>query len=143
MYQPVIVDPAAPPAVRRFLRNVDLYLGDVHAMLRLPRPEIEIQEGCNLAIAAVLLNIISGVSAGRPGLSETDLEALERSVLRPDDLVLHDQATLTRYPETGEINLSVEPFYWGVREMLRRLTTDPARMAAADEYLRPHMKGGA
>jgi hypothetical protein len=31
-------------------------------MLRLPRPEVEIQEGCNFAIAAVLMNVISGVS---------------------------------------------------------------------------------
>ena len=31
-------------------------------MLRLPRPEVGITEGCNFAIAAVLLNVISGVS---------------------------------------------------------------------------------
>ena len=36
-----MVDPAAPPAVRTFIRQVtDVYLADIHAMLRLPRPEV-------------------------------------------------------------------------------------------------------
>jgi hypothetical protein len=45
-----------------FIQVFDLYLGDVHAMLRIPRPEVEISEGCNFAISAALMNAISGVS---------------------------------------------------------------------------------
>jgi hypothetical protein len=37
-------------------------LPTIHAMLRLPRPEVDIAEGCNFSIVAVLMNVISGVS---------------------------------------------------------------------------------
>ena len=63
MFQPTIVHPETPPAVRTFVGQVmDLYFADVHAMVRLPRPEVGITEACNFAIAAVLVNVISGVS---------------------------------------------------------------------------------
>jgi hypothetical protein len=61
----IALAPTAPYAVQRFVTLViELYLGDVHAMLRLPRPEVgvEIREGCNFAICAVLMNTVSGVS---------------------------------------------------------------------------------
>ena len=63
MFHPTTIDAATPPAVRAFIIQVmDVYLADIHAMLRLPRPEVDIAEGCNFSIAAVLMNVISGVS---------------------------------------------------------------------------------
>jgi hypothetical protein len=41
---------------------------------------------------------------------------------------------------THALALNVEAFYWGVRELVRRLTTDGARMAAAENYLAPMLR---
>jgi len=63
MFHPTTIDAATPRAVRTFISQVmDVYLADIHAMLRLPRPEVNITEGCNFSIVAVLMNVISGVS---------------------------------------------------------------------------------
>ena len=63
MYYPIQVDADVPEGVHRFMRRtVDLYLEDVHALLRLPLPTVGITAGGNFAIAAVLLNVISGAS---------------------------------------------------------------------------------
>lgn len=63
MYRLLAIDPATPPAVQLFVRHVaDVYLADVHAMLRLPLPQAQITEACNFAILAVLVNVISGAS---------------------------------------------------------------------------------
>jgi hypothetical protein len=212
VFHPIPVDPATPSAVRTFIRQVtDVYLADVHAMLRLPRPEVNITEACNFSIVAVLMNAISGVSVvlyappanrqatGRkfietardfypwdsepsgaltkagegaeilygsfrnpmahafgfqdpepvgalsvtrfpgPGLAEADLEAIETSLGRPTE-TLRGASTLARDPATRALSLNVESFYWGVRELLRGLTADAARMAAAEAYLSPMLK---
>lgn len=214
MFRPTIVDDGTPHAVRTFIRQVfDVYLRDVHAMLRLPRPEVQITEGCNFAISAVLMNVISGVSvvlyeppATRqhtarkfkdtardfypwntepmgavdnqregaeilysvfrnpmahafgfqepeplgpsnitrfpgPGLTEDDLEQIEVSTTRPTP-ALRNAPTLVRHPDTHRLDLNVESFYWGVRELLRRLTADATRMAAAEECLGPMLRTG-
>ena len=206
MFLPTRVDPGTPHAVRVFVDQVvDLYLMDVHAMLRLPRPEVSITEGCNFAIAAVLLNVISGVSvvlfkpgteggdrgqlfrettsrlypwdkepAGAirdpaegakllyqsfrnplahafglqdpepaeplkiarfktPGFAEDELKAIEESTERPND-ALWNVPTLARDADRT-LSLQVEPFYWGVRELVRALTADADRMAVAERYL--------
>ena len=63
MFRPTTVDAATPRAVRTFISQVmDVFLADIHAMLRLPRPEVNITERCNFSIVAVLMNVISGVS---------------------------------------------------------------------------------
>ena len=63
MYEPTIIATDTPRKVTTLVRRVyDLHLQDVHAMLRLPRPEANIAEGCNFAICAVLMNIIGGAS---------------------------------------------------------------------------------
>lgn len=212
MFHQTVVDPDTPPAVLAFVRQVmDMYLADVHAMLRLPRLEVDITEGCNFSIVAVLMNVISGVSvvlyeppanrqdtgkkfretardfypwdtepAGAinnpdegaeilygsfrnpmahavgfqdpeplgplsvtrfppPGMAEADLEAIERSVGRPVQ-TLRGAPTLLRDAATQALHLNVESFYWGVRELLRRLTADTARMAVAEQYLGPMLK---
>jgi hypothetical protein len=207
MFRPTTVDAATPRAVRAFVSQVmDVYLADIHAMLRLPRPEVNIVEGCNFSIVAVLMNIISGVSvvlyeppANRqatarkfietakgfypwdtepvaaidnpgegaeilygsfrnpmahalgfqepeppgplsvtrfpgPGLAEADLETIETSIGRPNQ-ALRGAPTLMRDSATRALSLNVESFYWGVRELLRRLTADAARVALAEKYL--------
>ena len=63
MFQPINLDLATPHAVQLFIRLViDAHLSDVHAVLRLPRPEVEITHACNFSIVATLMNVISGAS---------------------------------------------------------------------------------
>lgn len=51
------------PVVDNFVRlHLSMQLDDVHAMLRLPLPEVGIRAGCNLAATATLCNLISGIS---------------------------------------------------------------------------------
>ena len=212
MFHPTTINPATPPAVRAFIRQVtDVYLADIHAMLRLPRPEVNITEACNFSIVAVLMNAISGVSVvlyepppnrqatGRkfmetvrefypwdteplgalnnageaaeilyrsfrnpmahafgfqdpeptgalsvtrfpgPGLAEGDLEAIETSGGRPTQK-LRGAPTLVRDPATQALSLNVECFYWGVRDLVRRVTANAGRMAAAEAHLSPMLR---
>jgi len=212
MFHPTTVDAATPRAVRTFINQVmDVYLADVHAMLRLPRPEVNIAEGCNFSIVAVLMNVISGVSVvlyeppanrqatGRkfmetarefypwdtepvgavnnpdegaeilygsfrnpmahafgfqepeppgplsvtrfpgPGLAEANLETIETSIGRPNQ-ALRGAPTLMRDAATQALRLNVESFYWGARELLRRLTADAVRIAVAENYLSPMLR---
>jgi len=66
-------------------------------------------------------------------LPERDLEIIERATTRPPDWVLFNLPTLREHP--SGVELCVEPFYWGVREMIRRLTMDGPRMATAEAQL--------
>ncbi len=51
------------PNVSDFVENhLSMQFGDVRAMLRLPLPEYDIAPGCNFAAAAVLCNLIGGIS---------------------------------------------------------------------------------
>jgi hypothetical protein len=214
MYLPVVVAPNTPAVVRQVLaQTCDLYLHDVHAMLRLPFPSTGITVACNFSAAAVLMNIVSGISATlyEPGNQARQAGSKFRGVLRdfyPWDLEPADQATVSeaaakviykifrnpmahalgfqepgggkaqifirRMPKGGEFGLGdyvlglierslerpndelwnvptlhhdpprtslfVEPFYWGVREMIRRLTHDTVRMEKAEAFLQPFMK---
>lgn len=74
-----------------------------------------------------------------PGLAEADLEAIETALRRPNEM-LRGAPTLVRDPATHALSLNVESFYWGVRELLRRLTADATRMAAAEAYLSPMLR---
>lgn len=184
---------------------------DAHAMLRLPRPEVHITEGCNFALSAVLLNAISGLSVvlyappadgkntGRKfrqaarafypwdtepadavrsgtigsrilytgfrnalvhglgfqdpeppiptvvtripgvGMSRVALRALEEATDRPASL----QAVPTLRTSAGRTELNAEALYWGVRQLVFRLTADAARVAAAEAYLGPMLRNGA
>jgi hypothetical protein len=212
MYRPITIDAGTPHAVRVLMDRVsNLYLVDVHAMLRLPRHEVGITEACNFTISSALMNFISGVSVtlfeppadgqntGRKfrdlatalypwdsepagainnpqegavilyktfrnplahalglqdpepagpvsitrfpgeGMSEENLKLMETSIQRPA-AILGDAPTLRRVATTHAIELNAESFYWGVRELARRLTADSARMGAADAYLRPMLR---
>jgi hypothetical protein len=71
--------------------------------------------------------LVLGIGKGTS--QEADIEALEMLTSRPVGL-----PTIAIVP--GSTTLIVEGLYWGVREMVRRLTTDENRMKAADAYLR-------
>lgn len=63
-YTPIALPSETPQAVVGVVRNaVEPFLSDVNAMLRLPQLRTPRHVGCNLAIAQVLLAVISGVSA--------------------------------------------------------------------------------
>jgi hypothetical protein len=62
-YHPLTVQSEPTSEVTALIRRLeDHYFRDVHAMLRLPAPDIDVTAGCNFAIAQVLLAVVSGVS---------------------------------------------------------------------------------
>jgi hypothetical protein len=207
-----MIDPNTPHSVRVLIDRVsNMYLMDVHAMLRLPRPEVQITEACNFTISSALMNFVSGISvtvfeppAARQrtgqkfkgllrnfypwdtepagaindpqdgaetlytlfrnpmahalgfqdpeppgpisitrfpgeGFTEQNLELIETSIPRPTTL-LRDAPTLRRIVATHTLQLNAEALYWGIREMVRRLTADGGRMTVADAYLRPMLR---
>ena len=51
------------PNVSNFVKNhLSMQFGDVRSMLRLPLREFGVKDGCNFAVAAILCNLISGIS---------------------------------------------------------------------------------
>ena len=63
MYSPIAINEDVPHSVRVLIGTVsDLYLVDVHAMLRLPRHDMGITAACNFTISSALTNFISGIS---------------------------------------------------------------------------------
>src|SRR5262249_7791971 len=42
---------------------LDMHFNDARTMLRLPRPEVGIETGCNIALSGMLCNILSGISS--------------------------------------------------------------------------------
>jgi hypothetical protein len=48
--------------VQGFFGVLDMHFSDVRAMLRLPRPDVGIDTGCNLALSGALCSILSGIS---------------------------------------------------------------------------------
>jgi hypothetical protein len=63
MYQPLKVPIDLAPIIKVLVRHLDMLLGDVHSMLRLPLQEEGMTHGCNFAAAVVLLELIGGVSS--------------------------------------------------------------------------------
>lgn len=62
-YPRIQIVPKVDASIRELVeRRVDLYLSDVHAMLRLPLSEAGIDAGCNFAIAATLCSVVDGLS---------------------------------------------------------------------------------
>jgi hypothetical protein len=71
----------------------------------------------------------------REGLSERQVEALERPGPRPDWL------PPTMIQQENSIKLHVDALYWGTRRMVEELTADPDRMERTDELLTGLDKG--
>ena len=67
------------------------------------------------------------------GLHERVIEQLESGPR------LHQSSTVKR--TDTEIELFVEPLYWGVRRMIEKLTTDKVRMKAAERFLNQFLSG--
>lgn len=62
-YQPLNIDPATPPTVRRLIERLEtLSFRDVHTMLRLPVLNYRLDAGCNFALSHVLLTAVGGIS---------------------------------------------------------------------------------
>ena len=64
--------------------------------------------------------------------TESDIEELETARVRPPGLF--NAPTLEQRPD-AHADLHVESLYWGVRQLLRRLTDDGDRMAIAERHL--------
>ncbi len=63
MYQPLKMSRHVGPLAKGLVQHIDMLLGDVHSMLRLPLSEEGLTHGCNFAAALVLLEVIGGISA--------------------------------------------------------------------------------
>jgi hypothetical protein len=63
MYRPLKISPTITPSIKRLVQHLDMLLGDVHSMMRLPLQEEGMTHGCNFAAAVVLLELIGGVSS--------------------------------------------------------------------------------
>ena len=63
-YVKLQLDPNTPATVRKFVSGSveNLYFSDVHAMFRLPLPDLNIGAGQNFAIAQILMAVIGSIS---------------------------------------------------------------------------------
>ena len=202
-YQPLTLDEKTPTVVERFVRqHLEMQFHDIHCMLRLPLPELDIKAGCNFAVANSLLSLVSGLSAfltenidtsGNSGskfkevlqnyypwdlqppvnstkersvdhlyeyfrnplahslglrskgnfliviakgnLSEQEIEKLEQSATPHAQAIEYTPITLNN-EQIEQITLYVEYFYWGVREMLKRLSMDAVQMQKTEQGLK-------
>ena len=202
-YQPLTLDEKTPSVVERFVRqHLEMQFHDIHCMLRLPLPELDIKAGCNFAAANSLLSLVSGLSAfltenidtsGNSGskfkevlqsyypwdlqppvnstkersvdhlyeyfrnplahslglrskgnfliviakgnLSEQEIEKLEQSATPHAQAIEYTPITLNN-EQIEQITLYVEYFYWGVREMLKRLSMDAVQMQKTEQGLK-------
>ena len=202
-YQPLSLDAKIPTVVERFVRqHLEMQFHDIHCMLRLPIPELDIKAGCNFAVANSLLSLVGGLSAfltenidtsGNSGskfkeallnyypwdlqfpvnatkersvdhlyeyfrnplahslglrckgnfliviakgiLSEQEIENLEQSTIPHAQAIEYTPITLNN-ERIEQITLYVEYFYWGVREMLKRLSMDTQQMQKTEQGLK-------
>lgn len=202
-YQPIELDRQTPSVVKNFVRNhVEMQLGDVHCMLRLPILEYNLGAGCNFAAANSLLAIVSGLAVllttnlsterkskslftqildryypwdlqppkgseksraiyhlykyfrnplihslglkpegnflvriAKNALSEEDIEKLEVSQSSLGPAIIYRSIKLNN-ELIEEITLDIANFYWGVRELLRRLSVDSGQMSKTEKTLK-------
>jgi hypothetical protein len=202
-YRQLTLPPDVPRRVAGLIRRLeDHYFRDVHAMLRLPEPDCQIEAGCNFAIAQVLLSVVSGASvtlyehsghkgvrfrgvlehyypwADEPIATRDDSEHARQMYSLFRNPLTHDLGLDLERPQrthkvivkrlttggssrghsesgvealetegrpvglspvlraqNGRVVLLVEAFYWGVRQMLIRLSTDHERMVQAEAFL--------
>lgn len=202
-YQQLYLDSNTPPVVESLVRqHLEMQFHDIHCMLRLPLPELDIKAGCNFAVANSLLSLVSGLSAfltenidttGNSGskfkevllnyypwdlqppvnstrersvehlyeyfrnplahslglrskgnfliviakgiLSEQEIEKLEQSTTPHPQAIEYTPITLNN-EQIEQITLYVEYFYWGVREMLKRLSMNAQQMQKTEQGLK-------
>jgi len=136
-YIPLELDPRPGPRVSKLIRRLeDHYFRDVHAMLRLPAPTIDVTPGCNFAIAQVLASVVSGVSvtlyrhSGHKGARFkgllVDYYPWSEEPQPPGDA--REPASmiyaLVRNPLTHDLGLDLETKRRTKKVIVKRLTTD-------------------
>lgn len=139
-YIQLMLDPEPGPRVVHLIRRLeDHYFRDIHAMLRLPAPEIEVIPGCNFAIAQVLASVISGVSVTlykHSGSKGTRFRGLlidyypwseEPQVHENVEMYAKLIYTVVRNPLTHDLGLDLETRRRTQKVIIKRLTTNQRR----------------
>ena len=139
-YIPLVIEPKPGPQVTKLIRRLeDHYFRDVHAMLRLPAPAIDITPGCNFAMAQVLASVVSGASvtlyrhSGHKGeLFKgflVDYYPWSEEPQPPPDVPEAARLiyTLVRNPLTHDLGLDLETKGRTQKVVVKRLTTDHGR----------------
>ena len=139
-YIPLALEPEPGPRVGNLIRRLeDHYFRDVHAMLRLPAPAIEVTPGCNFAIAQVLASVVSGVSvtlyehSGQKGARFkgllVDYYPWSEEPQSPEDVPECARLiyALVRNPLTHDLGLDLETKRHTQKVVVKRLTTDQGR----------------
>ena len=139
-YIQLALDPKPRPRGGDLIRRIeDHYFRDVHAMLRLPAPAIEVTPGCNFAIAQVLASVVSGVSvtlykhSGPKGARFQgvlcDYYPWSQEPESPRDVSESAKMiyALVRNPLTHDLGLDLETRRRTHKIIVKRLTTDQGR----------------
>ena len=139
-YIPLALEPKPGPRVSGLIRQLeDHYFRDVHAMLRLPAPAINVTPGCNFAIAQVLASVVSGVSvtlykhSGHKGARFkgllVDYYPWSEEAQPPENVPEAARLiySLVRNPLTHDLGLDLETKSRTQKVIVKRLTTDQGR----------------
>ncbi len=145
-YVPLALDPEPGPRVKNVIRRLeDHYFRDVHAMLRLPAPAMDISPGCNFAIAQVLASVVSGVSvtlykhSGHKGARFkgllVDYYPWSEEPEPPEDTSEAARLiyALVRNPLTHDLGLDLETKCRTQRVVVKRLLTDRKTCGHTDQ----------
>ena len=130
------IDSATPPRVKSLIRALEnLYLSDVHTMLKLPQPDHGLSAGCSFAIAQVLAAAISGISVTlydiyKPGVAGLRFKSLLKDFfpwsLEPGNAIKPEEGaeiiySLIRNPLTHALGLDLEKKRKGQKIIVKRL----------------------
>jgi len=69
------------------------------------------------------------------GLSEETIERLEQSQFSPGPAIVYTPITI-KNEQIEQITLNVANFYWGVREMLKRLSSSTNQMQKTEQNMK-------
>lgn len=140
-YQALEFSPEPTQRVRNLIRRLeDHYFRDVHAMLRLPAPALDITPGCNFAIAQVLASVVSGVSVTLYAHSGSKGQRFRNLLInyypwseepipeRNDAEHARVIYALFRNPLTHDLGLDLERRKRTQKVVIKRLTTDNGRL---------------
>jgi len=75
------------------------------------------------------------VVIAKNGLSEAAIEKLEQSQFSPGPAIVYTPITI-KNEQIEQITLDVANFYWGIREMLKRLSNDTNQMRKIEQNMK-------
>ena len=75
------------------------------------------------------------VVVAKNGISETEIEKLEQSHSSPGPAIVYTPIVV-KNEQIEQITLNVDNFYWGVREMLKRLSSDTNQMQKTEQNMK-------